>query len=692
MTTELLDAALSYASLGWRVFPLWPRTKDPMTTHGFKDATTNADQVKQWWTSKPDANIGIATGDGLCVIDVDDKPEKHGGLLGSDFLRDWELEHGEISETACAKSGTGGMHYYFNVGDTEIHGCQSDTIFIDLRCDGNYIVAPPSIHPDTGLPYTWDISPEDMPPAKVTSTDKACIQWVYDNRRGAGKDGRKEKVKLPEGTVKDGEGRNNFLYEQGCSARAKGSDDDMITAWLSSLNQMKCNPPLEADELNKIINSVCSLPVGLSDEAKETQARKRGRPRKFNHAAIAEKLITENGACMIDGMPAIRHGNIYKIGWNAVNKEVILLDREANRTNQREVQHYLSVMSENKQQSPPNLIAFDNGVLDIKTMQLRDYSDDDVIPNVIPCNWNPDAGCQQVDNVLLKMACGDTDVLESLMEVMGVCMYRSSEFTQSAILLGDGSNGKSTFIRMLTALLGKENVSTISMVQIGKQFLVGRLAGKLANLGSEISNEFKNGDLLATFKELVDGNRMHADVKGVEGFDFESYATIVMCANEFPKLADITEGMMRRIFPIEFNARFRKTDPDYNPRIARDVTSAKARERMAVLGIMGLQQVIRNNGFTPNEASNKRLEEIKRDNDSTIAWLEDLGWTAETIHETVTADHYKNYREWCEKYGCQAYGHAKFTKLVNKHLGTECRKIRINSVPTNCFWYRNGSI
>ena len=53
-----------------------------------------------------------------------------------------------------------------------------------------------------------------------------------------------------------------FLYKQGCSARAKGADDDMIHAWLTSLNTMKCNPPLDDNELNKVISSVCLKPVG----------------------------------------------------------------------------------------------------------------------------------------------------------------------------------------------------------------------------------------------------------------------------------------------------------------------------------------------------------------------------------------------------------------------------------------------
>ena len=270
----------------------------------------------------------------------------------------------------------------------------------------------------------------------------------------------------------------------------------------------------------------------------------------------------------------------------------------------------MQVMAEQKTQSDPSLIAFKNGVLDITTMKLRDFTDDDVIPNIIPHDWDENAECIDVDNVLLKMACGEPDVLESLIEVVGVCMYRSSEFTQSAILLGEGSNGKSTYIRMIQALLGTDNISSLDMSMLGKQFHTGQLAGKLANLGDDISNEFQRGDLLSVFKKVVDGNRIYADVKGVEGFEFEPRATLVFSANEFPRLADYTDGMLRRIFPIEFNAKFSKSDPDYDPRISKKITTEKACQRLAVLGVMGLQQVIENNGFTPNAASSRRVEEI----------------------------------------------------------------------------------
>jgi len=667
--SEFLDAALQYAALGWRVFPLLPKSKEPATKHGFKDATTDERQIREWWAKNPSYNVGIATGKGLCVVDVDDKPDKH-PVLGSDMMREWEYENAPISETCSAISGTGGVHYYFDVGSAQIPSCQSESIFIDLRCEGGYIVAPPSIHPDTGEPYIWEYAPEDIPPAKVTDNDKAFIQWVYRNRRGATATVQRSST-IPSDSVKEGEGRNRFLYEQGCSARAKGSDDEMVRIWLAELNDLKCSPPLDSLELNKIVRSVCSKPIGLSDEAKESSKKSKQASRKFDHAGIADKLIEENGACFIDGMPAIRRGKRYEVGWNAISKEIIALRHDATNSNQREVHHYLTVMAPELKQSPPTLIAFENGVLDIETMELRDWLPDDVIPNIIPHDWEADAQCAAVDNVLLKMACGEPDMLESLMEVMGVCMYRSSEFTQSAILLGDGSNGKSTYIRMLMALLGKNNVSTLDLSMIGKQFHTGKLAGKLANLGDDISNEFQKGEILSIFKRVVDGNRVYTDVKGTDGFEFENYATLVFSANEFPQLADYSDGMIRRIFPIEFNATFRKTDPDFDPRIAKKVTDEAACRHMAVIGVMGLKQVIEHNGFTPNAASSRRVEEIMVDNDSTLAWAIDSNRSDGGLDGQPIAELYEHYREWCESVGVHAVKRAKFTRQLNKSFGME---------------------
>lgn len=640
---EMQKAARRLHALGFKTLPIKPGTKEPATAHGVKDATDDDAATDAYYATHANHGIGIA-GDGFVIFDFDVKE----GIDGRDQLLGWNLP-----DTLCQTTPSGGYHMIYRT-DEEIRPSVNQALAVDVRGWHSYIVCDPTPG------YCFE---DDCEPAEANEVVMAFLNHVRPKTNKGEKQRRgKQSDKISEG------GRNDYLHKQGCSMRAKEVPDDEIRAYLHGLNRVNCKPPLDDAEVDKIANSVLDLKPGLSDEAKEA---KRGRPRKFNHAAVAKKLIADNGACFIDGMPAIRHGKIYEVGWKPVAREIIAINEEATRQNQKEVQHYLMMMADQKQQSDPALIAFKNGVLDIRTMELRDFTDDDVIPNIIPHDWNPDAECQVVDNTLLKMACCEPDIFESLMEVIGVCMYRSAEFTQSAILLGEGSNGKSTYIRMLQALLGKQNISSLDMAMLGKQFHTGQLAGKLANLGDDISNEFQRGDLLSVFKKIVDGNRVYADVKGVEGFEFESYATLVFSANEFPRLADYTDGMLRRIFPIEFNARFSKTDADYDPRISRKITTEQACQRMAVLGVAGLQQVIDNNGFTPNAASSKRVGEIQAENDNVLSWSIENGWNTETLDGCVGMTKYSEYKQWCLDCGLQAVSRNKFSRSINKHYNMQ---------------------
>ena len=695
MTNKFLNAALEYIDLGMSVVILGKDSKEPITAHtpnGLKDATRSKSTVTDWWTLTPKCNIGMVCGarsSGIVVIDIDNKH----GVDGYETMRDWEMEHGDMPETVTCCTPTGGYHFYYRV-DREIRPSTNDAIGVDIRGDDSYVVLPPSIHPDTKTEYVWENSPDECEIAEANELVYQFIDYVRPTENSKSESGTSNSDGVDaSGEVKEGN-RNNKLFKMACGLMAQSWDDDAIIAAINTYNKMKCKPPYPQEKVDKLLKSALSKPKGKSEQWYKEHidnpngnngGETRGRPRKFNHAKVAKQLIAKNGACFVDGMPAIRSGKLYEIGWKAVSREIIKIQEDATRTNQKEVQHYLQVMAEQKRQSPPELIAFKNGVLNIHTMELRDYSDDDVIPNIIPHDWDADAECQTVDNVLLKMACGESDILESLMEVMGVCMYRSSEFTQSAILLGEGSNGKSTYIRMLQALLGKENISSLDMSMLGKQFHTGQLAGKLANLGDDISNEFQRGDLLSVFKKVVDGNRVYADVKGVEGFEFEPYATLVFSANEFPRLADYTDGMLRRIFPIEFNAKFSKTDADYDPRISRKITTKKACQRMAVLGVMGLHQVIENNGFTPNAASSKRVEEIKADNNTVLSWALENQWTTETLDGAVSITLYQQYRQWCDESGFQAVSRTKFSRQINKEFSMKTVDEWVNGATKKVF-------
>ena len=251
-------AAIEYATkYGIPVFPLWPKSKNPIPKHGFHEASTDTAQIERWWTNTPTANIGGVMGDGIVCIDFD--VDENGAYNALDWLSDWELENGKLPETATAITGRGGMHLFYRV-DREIKKSENGEIHVDIRGVGSYAMLAPSVHPNGNVVY-WDLDPDDYGFAEADE----LVYKLLDEIRPQKKQG--EKVSIPAESVKDGEGRNVFLYKQGCSARAKNADDNIIRAYLSSLNQYKCNPPLDNDELEKIINSVCSLPLGLSEEA-----------------------------------------------------------------------------------------------------------------------------------------------------------------------------------------------------------------------------------------------------------------------------------------------------------------------------------------------------------------------------------------------------------------------------------------
>ncbi len=247
---SMLDWALLYAEKKCAVFPLLPRSKQPATDHGFYDASTDPEQIKQWWEENPNYNIAIATGDashGLYVIDIDDDPKK--GKHGSETLRKWEIEHGPLPETLTAVSGSGGYHYYYRTRDqyqkAENIGGQEH---IDVRANGGYIVAPPSIHPGTGKPYKWleGLGPEDRAPAMLSGSAKELAEL-----------GKKEKPKDEFKTTQTlaetfGEGtRTKALVSVIGSLKRKGFTDEEIRKMIEFVNESRCSPPLTDRELER---------------------------------------------------------------------------------------------------------------------------------------------------------------------------------------------------------------------------------------------------------------------------------------------------------------------------------------------------------------------------------------------------------------------------------------------------------
>jgi RecA-family ATPase len=237
----LKESALHYAEQGFAVFPLIPREKKPATTNGFKDATTDPKQISFWWDMDPNYNIGIATGKpsgGLVVIDIDNG---HGGN-GSDSLRDWERNNHNLPDTCTALTGSGGVHLYYR--DTEEYRNKAGILdSVDVRGDGGYIVAPPSVHPNGGS-YEWEVdhSPDDM---KVTQADETVRKFLNPKKKEPKQEAKPVDDIFPKGK------RVDSLVRMIGAMKNWGISDSAIKMAVQVENMRRCDPPLEIEELNR---------------------------------------------------------------------------------------------------------------------------------------------------------------------------------------------------------------------------------------------------------------------------------------------------------------------------------------------------------------------------------------------------------------------------------------------------------
>lgn len=161
--SKQLKAALAYARRGWPVIPV--NGKRPITAHGVHDATTDADTIRAWWAEHPNANVGLAMGYGRVALDVD---PRNGG---DRTLAELAEQHGVLPATVEALTGGGGQHLIFSTNRTPV-GCATLGEGVDVKGARGYIVAAPSVHPDTRKRYAWERSPKH-PPADVP-------EWVTE--------------------------------------------------------------------------------------------------------------------------------------------------------------------------------------------------------------------------------------------------------------------------------------------------------------------------------------------------------------------------------------------------------------------------------------------------------------------------------------------------------------------------------
>lgn len=240
--TDTIDLALAYSRKGWQSFPCQPRDKKPLIKWA-DFATTEENMLTGWWENYPTANIGIACGkrSGIVVVDID---ADHDGYESLALL---VAEYGKLPDTPVSRTGSGGEHIFFKHPGIEIHNSAGKLgKGIDIRGDGGYVVAPPSIHPN-GKRYEWVVLPSQTPLADMPEWMIVLLQEKQETVN--------EKPVYTEGMIPDGQRHDIFVRLAG-SMRRKGFSAEAIYQALLVENQTRCVTPAPAEHILEIAQDI----------------------------------------------------------------------------------------------------------------------------------------------------------------------------------------------------------------------------------------------------------------------------------------------------------------------------------------------------------------------------------------------------------------------------------------------------
>lgn len=692
-----ISAALAYAARGWAVFPLHgaaegacscgrtdcDRTaKHPRTPNGLKDATKDEATIRKWWAEWPDANIGIATGavSGLVVLDVD-------GEEGRATVKGLELPISPLAETGR------GRHVYFAHPGKPVQNQQKGGWFsrkypgLDIRGDGGYVVAPPSVHA-TGRTYSWH--PELGPGTPLA----AWPDWLLADR-----DARKGPAPpLPE-KIQKGKRQPHLLSLAG-SMRRRGAGESEILAALEAVNAARCDPPYERARLAALAKDVakryqpaegCGGPKkngGPTDVGPDGYA--------MTDLGNAERLVAACGG-------ELRHVGTWGkwLVWSGarwvkdetgevVRKLVTMIrglyGRAADLTDTAEKKSWVGFLA--KSESRPRIEAavvvaenltpvavphmvFDslewslnclNGTVDLRSGTLRIHDPADHLTKLAPCEYAPTATAPEWD-AFLEIIMPDAATRDFLRRAIGYSITGDVSEQVIFFLWGRGANGKSTFLNVLRHVLGDYAMRAAPDLLTAKEYNTHPAErADLAGARFVILTETERGERLAEalVKDLTGGDTIKARFLYRDFFEFRPTHKIWLAANHKPEVRGADYAIWRRICMVPFAVTIppEKQDRKLEERLLAERNGIL---RWAVDGCIEWQ----NSGLAAPEAVRTATAEYRASSDILAEWIDAECETGNGC-EAQAGELYRAYAGWCEREKDTAVKRGTFGRMLEE--------------------------
>lgn len=290
-----------------------------------------------------------------------------------------------------------------------------------------------------------------------------------------------------------------------------------------------------------------------------------------------------------------------------------------------------------ERENETHIINLRNGLYNVLTGVFSEHSPDSISTLQLNCSYTPGAKCEKFLEYISQVLPEESILITQ--EILGYLLVPVNKAQKCFILKGPGNSGKSTFLKIIESLLGKDNISNVAMQNISDRFKTACLSGKLANLFGDLPEKaiFDTG----IFKTLTGEDRITAERKTEHPFSFTNTARLVFSCNNLPlNYGDKEESFYRRliILPFENAISADKCNPYLNEELDKE------KDGIFLWALQGLERLMKNNfRFTENYLTNKALERYKVENNSVMLFVENYCTlaTGESVNRQFLYDTYK---------------------------------------------------
>ncbi|NJD37236.1 MAG: DNA primase [Geobacter sp.] len=638
---DLLTIAREYAARGISVIPVRHKDKKPSISWKKYQQEHPDDETLVEWFSDAKMNIGIVTGSisGITVVDFDTE-EAIADAAARGFLTEGPIVLTSKGLHAYCKYANGHRNFQKN----------PDLPGIDLRGEGGYVVAPPSIH-ESGHIYAWlDGRGLDQPLPEVP-------EWILI------KPENKSRFLLSERITTN---RNDNLFRYACSELASGIGEEDVWGEIQEANRTRCYEPLDTSELK-----------ALFDSALKYKSERAERLENLTDFGNAERLVRNYGH-LIRYVPEFKkwlvwaetrwitdsHGVIDQYARATVRKIIdeanTLFDEWRNRT----IRH--SLKSERKSlldamvgiaktmpgipirpselDTKQDILNVLNGCIDLTTGTLCPHNPADLITKISCIDYDPSAECPIWINFLNRVMDGNESLIRYIQKSVGYSLTGSISEQCIFIPHGSGANGKSIFIGIIEHIMGDYSIHCSSedlMVKNkrgGANNEIARLRGArfVAAVETDEGNRFSE----SLVKTLTGGDTITARFLYGEHFEFSPTFKIWLACNHKPVIRGNDHAIWRRIKLIPFNVTI--PDHDQDKHLAEKLKAESAGIlAWAVQGCLLWQQ----EGLKePSEVVNA-TSVYRTEMDSLGTWIEECCDLTSGC-KTQSFKLYENYKDW----------------------------------------------